>query len=186
MQPRLIDAAVLREIMRFGEDGLFLRGIVEWIGYPNTTVEFESHERFSGKTKYNTRKMLKLAWEGVSSFSIVPLRIGVAVGLSASVLSLVFVAYAIASKLLSGGAVPGWTSTLAIVSFLFAILFLYLGLIGEYLGRALVEVRDRPRYLVRERLACAEQHDIDARAPFRTTGDTFDQIPDENRLISRF
>lgn len=148
---RLIDRRVLDEILQFREDPLFFRGVVHWVGYPSTTVTFECGQRLSGKTKYTFRQMLRLAWHGVSSFSIVPLRIGVVVGLGASFLAFCGVIYAIYSKVVAGSAIPGWASTVAILSFLFAILFMYLGLLGEYLGRVMVEVRDRPRYLVSER-----------------------------------
>ncbi len=96
--------------------------------------------------------MLKFAWHGVSSFSLVPLRIGVVIGFAASAFSFVASFYAVISKLVTGSVVPGWASSLAITSFLFGTLFFYLGLLGEYLGRVLIEVRGRPRFLVRDRI----------------------------------
>ncbi len=153
---RLVDIDVLQEVLRFREDGPFLRGIIEWVGYPSITIAYPSANRYSGATKYTLRKMISLAWEGVSSFSIVPLRIGVAVGFMASALSFAVVIYAIVGKLITGDAVPGWASSLAILSFLFGVLFFYLGLLGEYLGRILIEVRSRPRYLVSQRLGVSE------------------------------
>lgn len=149
---RLIDREVLQEILRFREEGAFLRGIVEWVGFPSSTVPYTCALRHSGQTKYTLPKMIKLAWEGVSSFSLVPLRIGVVIGFLASAFSFIAVIYAIVGRLITGTAVPGWASTLAIMSFLFGILFSYLGLLGEYLGRVLIEVRQRPRFLVSERI----------------------------------
>lgn len=149
---RLLDRQVLDEILKFREDGLFLRGIVEWVGFKTIAIPYRSANRFSGTTKYTFRKMFRFAWSGVSSFSVVPLRLGSMVGFIASGLSFLGIAYAILSKLIYGHAVPGWASTVAIMSFLFGILFALLGLLGEYLGRVLVEVRQRPRFLVRERL----------------------------------
>jgi dolichol-phosphate mannosyltransferase len=149
---RLLDRQVLTEILRFKENALFLRGIVQWVGYPSATVTYESAPRNSGSTKYTLGRMLRFAWHGISSFSIVPLRLGIAAGLTASFLSFLGVVYAIVSKLILGHTIPGWASTVAIVSFFFGILFVYLGLLGEYIGRVVVEARGRPRFLVSEQL----------------------------------
>ncbi|HJR71411.1 MAG TPA: glycosyltransferase family 2 protein, partial [Gammaproteobacteria bacterium] len=78
---RLLDRQVVDEILKFEEEGLFLRGLVHWVGYATTSVPFECGERHAGKSKYSLRKMLTLGWHGVSSFSLVPLRIGIAIGL---------------------------------------------------------------------------------------------------------
>jgi len=149
---RLLDRQVLNDILKFREEGLFLRGIVEWVGYPNTSITYNCANRFSGTTKYTLRKMLKFGWHGVSSFSIVPLRIGVVIGFIASGISFLGVVYAIYGKIVDGHAVPGWASSVAIISFLFGLLFVFLGLLGEYVGRILVEVRQRPRFLISENL----------------------------------
>lgn len=149
---RLLDRKVLNDILKFREEGLFLRGIVEWVGYPSTSITYKCANRFSGTTKYTLRKMLKFGWHGVSSFSIVPLRIGVVIGFIASGISFLGVLYAIYGKIVDGHAVPGWASSVAIISFLFGLLFVFLGLLGEYVGRILVEVRQRPRFLISEGL----------------------------------
>ena len=149
---RLLDRKVLNDILRFREEGLFLRGIVEWVGYPSTSITYKCANRFSGTTKYTLRKMLKFGWHGVSSFSIVPLRIGVVIGFIASGISFLGVVYAIYGKIVDGHAVPGWASSVAIISLLFGLLFVFLGLLGEYVGRILVEVRQRPRFLISENL----------------------------------
>jgi dolichol-phosphate mannosyltransferase len=147
---RLLDRQVLNEILRFQEEGLFLRGIVQWVGFPSAVVEFVCGTRFGGKTNYTLRKMLRFSWHGVSSFSIVPLRMGIFLGLISSAIAFFAVLYAILSKWVAGQVVPGWTSSVAITSFLFCALFIFLGILGEYLGRILVEVRERPRFLVNE------------------------------------
>jgi len=145
---RLLDRKVVDALAEFEEEGLFLRGIVEWVGYDSAVVPFEVAPRASGNSKYSWWRMLRFAWHGVSSFSIVPLRLGILLGLASSVIAFLSVIYAIVSKWGLGEAVPGWTSTVAITSFLFGVLFVYLGLLGEYIGRILVESRRRPRYLV--------------------------------------
>lgn len=148
---RLVDRQVLDEILKFKEEGMFLRGIVHWVGYDTASVTFDCRERHAGTSGYSLRKMMSLAWNGVSSFSLLPLRIAIAVGLLSSTLAFLGVGYAIIGKwYYYDDAIPGWASTVAIVSFLFSVLFLFLAVLAEYVGRIVVEVRGRPRFLVRE------------------------------------
>ncbi len=149
---RLLDRQVLNDLLRLREEGLFLRGLVKWVGYPSVEIPFDCRPRQAGETKYSLKKMLLFAWNGISSFSLVPLRLGVLLGFGASGLSFCGILYAIYSKLVAGEAVPGWASTLAIMSFLFGVLFLFLGILGEYLGRIFLETRQRPRFIVSEGL----------------------------------
>jgi dolichol-phosphate mannosyltransferase len=147
---RLLDRQVLDEILQFQEEGLFLRGIVHWVGYDTASVTFECSERHAGASKYSLRKMLTLGWHGVSAFSLVPLRIGIFIGLLSSTVAFLGVAYAIIGKWIDDEAVPGWASSVAISSFLFGVLFVFLAILAEYVGRIVVEVRRRPRFLVRD------------------------------------
>lgn len=147
---RLLDRRVLDQLLQFREEGLFLRGLVHWVGYATTSITYESAQRHSGTTKYTPRRMLKLAWHGISSFSLVPLRIGIVLGLMSSTLAFFGVLYAIIGKWLSGEVVQGWASSVAINSFLFGVLFVFLAILAEYVGRILVEVRQRPRFLIRD------------------------------------
>jgi dolichol-phosphate mannosyltransferase len=149
---RLLDRQVLDEILLFKEEGLFLRGLIQWVGYPSSNVTFDCGTRFSGATKYTLKKMLRFAWHGISSFSLVPLRVGILLGLFSSAIAFIGVFYAILSKLFDGHTVPGWASSLAIISFLFGVLFVFLAILAEYMGRILEEVRGRPRFIVSERL----------------------------------
>jgi dolichol-phosphate mannosyltransferase len=147
---RLLDRQALNELLRFNEEGLFLRGLTEWIGFPSCAVPYQAGKRASGRSGYNLKKMVKLAWRGVSSFTVMPLRIGILLGLIGSLLSLGGVFYAFFGKIFGRGTVPGWASTLMIISLLFSLLFVYLGLLGEYIGRIVIEVRRRPRFIVCE------------------------------------
>jgi dolichol-phosphate mannosyltransferase len=148
---RLLSRQVVDEILKFEEEGLFLRGLVHWVGYATTSVPFDCGQRHAGVSKYNLRKMLTLGWHGVSAFSLVPLRVGIAVGLLSSTIAFVGVGYAILGWWLDHDAVvPGWASSVAISSFLFGVLFMFLAVLAEYVGRIAVEVRRRPRFLVRE------------------------------------
>lgn len=154
---RLIDRQVLTQLLQFKEEGLFLRGLVRWVGYPSSSVTFQCADRFSGVSKYTTYKMLKFAWHGISSFSIVPLRIGMAIGVCTSMLSMYFLLDAMYAYIFLGTTVPGWTSTIGVISLLFGILFILLGLLGEYIGRILVQVRGRPLYLVSNSIGVDEK-----------------------------
>lgn len=147
---RLLDREALNELLLFNEASPFFRGLVLWLGYPVAWIPFDCRERRHGQSKYNLRKMALFAIDGVTSFSVTPLRLGVVLGLATSVLAFAEMVYAVVMKVGFNRTVPGWASAVSVVSFLFGILFLLLGLIGEYLGRILIEVRRRPRYLVQE------------------------------------
>jgi dolichol-phosphate mannosyltransferase len=147
---RLLDRQVLDEVLKFEENALFLRGLVHWVGFATASVPFECAERHAGTSKYNLRKMVTLGWHGVSSFSLVPLRIGIAIGLLSSTLAFLGAAYAIFGWWADDAVVPGWASSVVISSFLFGVLFVFLAVLAEYVGRIAVEVRHRPRFLVRE------------------------------------
>jgi glycosyltransferase involved in cell wall biosynthesis len=149
---RLLDRQVLDELLKFKEEGLFLRGLVHWVGYQSSKLTFQCGQRFSGKGKYSLKKMLKLAWTGITSFSIVPLRVSIIIGVLTSLLAFAEMLYAIYAKLFTDTVVPGWASGVAVVSFLFGILFIMLGVLGEYMGRVLIESRGRPRFLISERV----------------------------------
>ena len=149
---RLLDRKVLDKVLEFKEEAIFLRGVVEWVGYPTATIAFQCGDRYAGTTKYTLRKMLRFAWHGISSFSLVPLRLGTLLGVISSAIAFLAVGYAIVSKMVVGHAVPGWASSVAIISFLFAVLFIYLAVFAEYLGRVLQEVRGRPRFIVSEEI----------------------------------
>lgn len=156
---RLIDRQALNELMRFREEGLFLRGLVEWIGFPSCAVPYRPGERARGRSAYSLRKMVSLAWKGVSSFSILPLRIGIVLGLIGSLVSAAGVFYAFFGKIFGRGTVPGWASTLMVVSLLFSLLFVYLGILGEYISRIVVEVRRRPRFIVSDTAGMPKRSD---------------------------
>ena len=147
---RLLDRMALDELLRFKEEGLFLRGLTEWIGFPSCAIPYQSGKRAFGQSQYSLKKMIKLAWRGVSSFSIMPLRIGILIGLIGSLLSALGILYAFFGRFIGKGVVPGWASTLMVISLLFFLLFIYLGVLGEYIGRMVVEVRRRPRFIISE------------------------------------
>lgn len=146
---RLLDGQVVNNLLRLPEQGMFLRGLVHWVGYPSSRVTFQARERASGRSKYTFWRMLQFAWNGVTSFSVVPLRLGVLLGFLTSIVAFGELIYAIYMKA-TGRTVPGWASAVGVVSLLFGILFVLIGITGEYVGRILIEVRSRPRFLISE------------------------------------
>ena len=147
---RLLDRKALEEMLRFREEGLFLRGLTEWIGFPSCAIPYQPGKRLHGQSQYSLKKMVMLGWRGVSSFSIMPLRIGILIGLIGSLVSALSILYAFFGRFFGKGLVPGWASTLMVLSLLFFLLFIYLGVLGEYIGRLVIEVRRRPRFIVSE------------------------------------
>lgn len=144
---RLLDATVVDQILRMGDPDPFLRGMVRWLGAEGVTVEFEARPRAGGKSKFRLGRMLRLAASGVVSFSTVPLRVGIWLGLITSALAFAEIAY-IAVQYWRGRTVPGWASLLTVVSFMFGILFILLGVLGLYLASIHRAVRHRPPFLV--------------------------------------
>jgi glycosyltransferase involved in cell wall biosynthesis len=147
---RLISARVLQEFAAFEEVNLFLRGLIPLVGFKSTCVYYGRRERLAGKSHYPLRKMLTLALDGITSLSIKPLRMISALGILMSVFSFIGVIWAVLSRLL-GNAVTGWASTVAIICLVCGIQLVCLGVIGEYIGKIYLEVKKRPRYIIRER-----------------------------------
>ena len=152
---RLLDRQVVRNLLDFPEEGLFLRGLVHWVGFPSSSVAFECRPRFAGRTSYTLRKMLRFAWTGVTSFSLVPLRLSILLGFLTSAFAFEQLLEALYRKLVLDANVPGWTQLMVVMSVLFGVLFIMLGIVGEYVGRILTEVRQRPRFVIREEVGTA-------------------------------
>jgi dolichol-phosphate mannosyltransferase len=148
----LLDRLVVEEVLKFEEEGLFLRGLVHWVGYATTSVPFECGERHAGTSKYSLSKMLTLGWHGVSSFSLVPLRIGIAVGLLSSTLAFLGTVYAIVGWWVDDAVVPGWASSVIPIYFLGGIQLLSIGVLGEYVAKLYFEAKRRPRYFVEDQV----------------------------------
>lgn len=147
---RLISARVLEEFANFKEVNLFLRGMIPLVGFKSTSVYYERHERIAGESHYPLSKMLSLAFDGITSLSVKPIRIITWFGLLVSLLSFIGVIWAVISNL-TGHTVTGWSSTLAIMCFLGGVQLVSLGVIGEYIGKIYMEVKHRPRYIISER-----------------------------------
>ncbi len=147
---RLMSRRALEGLSQFSEVNLFLRGLVPLVGFPSTTVEYERAERMAGESHYPLSKMLHLAVDGITSLSIKPIRIIAGLGIVFSLVGLIGVVWAIVAFAL-GSTVAGWASMLCVVSLIGGLQLLSLGVIGEYIGKIYLEVKRRPRYLVKER-----------------------------------
>jgi glycosyltransferase involved in cell wall biosynthesis len=148
---RLMSKRALDGLEQFKEVNLFLRGIVPLIGYPATEVYYDRHERFAGESKYPLKKMLSFALNGITSFSITPIRVVTITGLSLFAFSLLAILYAVVAFLF-GTTSSGWTSLILSVWFIGGMQLLALGLIGEYIGKIYKEVKHRPLYIIEEKL----------------------------------
>ena len=147
---RLISSRVLQEFANFKEVNIFLRGMVPLVGFKSTSVYYERHERLAGESHYPLKKMLALAFDGITSLSVKPIRFITGLGLIFSVLSFIGVLWAIVASIL-GRTVAGWASTICIVCFMGGVQLLCLGVIGEYIGKIYLETKARPRYIISER-----------------------------------
>ena len=144
---RLMSRRALEAFSLYKETNIFLRGMVPMIGYKSDIVTYERSERLAGESKYPLKKMLALAWEGITSLSIQPIRIITWAGLIIFLISLVMIIYSLISYFV-GAAVSGWASTLCSIWALGGLQLLAIGIIGEYIGKIYLEAKRRPRYIV--------------------------------------
>jgi glycosyltransferase involved in cell wall biosynthesis len=154
---RLMSRRAIEALGQFRESNLFLRGMVPQLGFTTTVVYYERHERLAGESKYPLRRMLSLAWEGVTSFSVVPLRFISVLGLMTCMGAVALGLWALALGLFTTRAVPGWTSTVGPLAFIGGVQLLSLGVIGEYVGKIYLETKRRPPYFVAERVRPDEE-----------------------------
>ncbi len=145
---RLLSRRALDSLMQFRETNLFLRGMIPMLGFPSTSVYYTRSERFAGTTKYPLKKSLGLAIDGVTSFSVVPLRVITFLGFLVFMGSAVLGLWGLWIKMFTDYAIPGWASTVVPIYFLGAVQLLGIGVIGEYLGKIYLEVKARPRFII--------------------------------------
>lgn len=144
---RLMSKRALQALVSYPERNLFLRGIVPMLGYPSASVYYDRKERFAGESKYPFTKMLNFALDGITSFSVKPLRLITAAGLVFMLASIITIIYAL-SAFAGGHVIPGWTSLLISVWFIGGAILTAIGIIGEYVGKIYKEVKRRPRYFI--------------------------------------
>jgi len=145
---RLVSRACLDALKQMRETHRFLRGMVAWVGFPQTAVKFERPPRAAGETKYSLVKMLHFAWTAAISFSPAPLRISFFFGMLVAMLGFIVGVYAVWRKVFGLYVIPGWASTLVVVCLVGGGILLSIGVLGEYIARIFEEVKDRPLYIV--------------------------------------
>lgn len=148
---RLLDRKVVNELKQFKEKWLFIRGLVSWLGFRQVGIEYTVQPRHKGKSKYSMSKMIAFAIQGVTSFSILPLRISTVLGVLFSIISFAYALYALYIKIFTNASILGWTSIMISVLFIGGIQLICIGMIGEYLGKMFIETKERPNYVIREK-----------------------------------
>lgn len=145
---RLMSRRALEALQQFKEVNLFLRGIVPLIGFRSSIVYYDRGERLAGESKYPLKRMIALALDAVTSFSIVPLRIITFIGFSVFLLTILLTIWVLYIRFFTARAIPGWASTVLPIYFISGIQILCLGVIGEYVGKAYSEIKARPRFVI--------------------------------------
>jgi len=145
---RLMSRRVVVALRALKETHRFVRGMVAWVGFKQCAVLYDRPGRFAGETKYPLRKMVRFAIDGITSFSVLPLRFSTYLGMLISVLSVLVAIWAIAAHFFFDTTVPGWTATVVLVSLLASVQLLMIGILGEYIGRIYEQVKGRPNYLI--------------------------------------
>jgi len=153
---RLLGRKAVNVFNQLNEKNRYVRGLIHWIGFRQCQITYQRRERFSGKTKYTFGKMLKFALDGITSFSHLPLRLASYFGLFVSSICFLYLAYAIALKLLTNAPIGGWTSLMTVILFIGGIQLITVGIIGEYIGRIFDEIKNRPLYIIDENLGFDE------------------------------
>ncbi len=148
---RLMDRAVVKVLKDAKEYYLFLRGMTAWVGFRQYVLPYIPEKRLTGKSKYSIKRMVGFALTGITSFSLKPLRLSIYMGLFFAVLAFGYGIYAILVKLFTDRAITGWASVLASVLFIGGIQLVVLGIIGVYIGKAFIEAKQRPHYVIREK-----------------------------------
>jgi dolichol-phosphate mannosyltransferase len=149
---RLLDRQAVEAVKQLRERARFLRGLTRWVGYRQTAVEFSAGPRFAGRTKYSLGRMLSFALDGLTSFSAFPLRLAAYLGLATATGSFLYIIYALYIRVFTNRAIEGWASVLVAVLFIGGVQLIFLGVIGEYLGRIYEESKQRPLYLVSKKI----------------------------------
>ena len=159
---RLMSRRVVIALRELREAHRFVRGMVSWVGFKQTAVLYDRPGRFAGETKYPLRKMIRFAIDGITSFSVLPLRFATYLGMVISALSVGIAIWAIVARFVFHATVEGWTAEVVLVSLLAAVQLLMIGILGEYVGRIYEQVKARPLYVVGDRVNLPRARDDDA------------------------
>ena len=147
---RLLSSRVLQELANYKEVNIYLRGMIPLVGFKSASVYYERHERYAGESHYPLKKMLALAFDGITSLSIKPIRMIMGLGIGIAFLSFIGVIWSFVVRM-SGNAVSGWASMTCLICFLGGVQLICLGVLGEYIGKIYMETKERPRYIVSDK-----------------------------------
>ncbi len=153
---RLIDRKVCDAMKMLGEKNRYVRGLVSWTGFNQTAVHYVRDERFAGETKYPLKKMIRFAMDGIAAFSYKPLKLATGTGFAIALLSFIYLVVILFQKLVYGNVIEGWASTIAVILFSQGIVLIMLGIMGEYIGRIYDEIKNRPIYLISQKIGFDE------------------------------
>jgi len=156
---RLIDRKVCDALKCLPERSRYVRGLVSWVGFRQTSVEYHREKRFAGETKYPLSKMLKLAGDGIFSFSYKPLKLATFLGMLVSAFSFIYLIIVLVQRIVKNDVAAGWASSMAVSLFLNGVMLIVIGIMGEYVGRIYEEVKARPLYVVGELMGFGEDKD---------------------------
>jgi len=148
----LMDKKVVAILQKFPERNRFVRGLRSWVGFKQIGLEYERAARFSGTPKYTLGKLIKLAYDGLTSFSAIPLKLAMALGVCCTIGAFIAVAVLIVLKLSGRIELQGWSSLMVVILFMSGLQFILIGILGEYIGRISEEVKKRPQYLIAEKV----------------------------------
>jgi polyisoprenyl-phosphate glycosyltransferase len=146
---RLIDRQVTQTLRNSKEHDVFLRGMIHWIGFKQTTINYKASKRFAGQSKYTFSKMMSLALAGITSFSVKPLYSAIYIGFGFALLSFLYLPYVVYSYI-TGSSVSGWSSVLITIAFFGGLNLIIMGVLGIYIGKILIQNKERPLYIVQE------------------------------------
>lgn len=156
---RLIDRKVCDVMKNLQEKNKYIRGLVSWIGFRQIPVEYNREERWAGKSKYPLKKMLRFAMDAITSFSYKPLKLATYLGFLLSLSGFIYLLVVIYQRLFTHTTISGWTSIVVINLFFNGIVLIILGIIGEYIGRIYEEAKNRPSYIIREKIGFSSDNE---------------------------
>ncbi len=162
---RLLGRPVVLAMRALRERHRFVRGMVSWVGFRQTAVVYDRPSRFAGETKYPLKKMMRFAIDGITSFSVVPLRFATWLGVLSGAVAFLTAAWSVYTKFFAAGVVQGWTTIMIVVALGFSAQLIMTGVLGEYVGRIYEEIKRRPLYIT------AEEINLGAPSAERTPGD---------------
>ena len=145
-----MDRCVVEKLKTMREKHRFIRGMVSWVGFKQTSVIYERDQRPAGKTKYPFKKMMTFALDGIFSFSTVPIKISLFVGFLTILVSFFGILLALINRLLTNGWVSGWTTLIITILFLGGVQLISIGVLGQYIGRTFEQIKDRPLYIIQD------------------------------------